>query len=95
MAAPWWVFAVTFFWGTLAGWLGMSVRILRRRVATLETRPTDADLQLDLATVVGRLEQVAEYGHDSLAGHRLVSCDLPRLRGHLSDETLEMMDRYR
>lgn len=52
-------------------------------------------LQLDLLTVVGRLEQIrdelAEHGDDSelwrwLLEERVLTCDLPRLRGHLTAE---------
>lgn len=46
-------------------------------------------LQLDLLTVVARLEQVAdELAGGSLTAQRLITCDLPRLREHLDAETL-------
>jgi len=48
-------------------------------------------LQLDLLTVIVRLEQLrdeeAPNGLPFIA-ERIISCDLPRLRGHLTPETL-------
>lgn len=47
-------------------------------------------LQLDLATIVARLEQVQDQGGWDLAcptvKDRILTCDLPRLRGHLTPE---------
>lgn len=55
------------------------------------TRLPDA-LQLDLLTIVGRLEQiVAEGGFETanaVVVDRVLTCDLPRLRDHLSPQTL-------
>ena len=52
-----------------------------------ESAPTG--LQLDLLTTVSRLEQVAdELLAGSLVASRLITCDLPRLREHLTPETL-------
>ncbi|WP_433235443.1 hypothetical protein ACQPYK_25350 [Streptosporangium sp. CA-135522] len=54
------------------------------------------DLELDLATVVARLEQVQAAGGwsaaDPVVVERVLSCDLPRLRGHLSAEVLAFVD---
>lgn len=53
-------------------------------------------LQLDLATVVGRLAQVRdEYGGDFAAAgiiaERLITCDLPRLEGHLDSDAQALL----
>jgi hypothetical protein len=52
-------------------------------------------LQLDLATLVARLEQVeAEGGFesaDSVVVDRILTCDLPRLREHLTPEALALI----
>ena len=59
-----------------------------------------AGLQLDLLTVVTRLEQISELlradfevTHTPLWLHlykdRVMTCDVPRLRSHLTPETLE------
>lgn len=52
-------------------------------------------LQLDLATLVARLEQVeAEGGFestDSVVVDRILTCDLPRLREHLAPEALALI----
>lgn len=51
-------------------------------------------LQLDLATLVARLEQIREEGYDN--GHwlvdRVITCDLPRLERHLSGEARQAID---
>ena len=51
------------------------------------------NLQLDLATVVARLEQIrdeadGDFGELPIISERLLTCDLPRLRAHLNDEGL-------
>ncbi|WP_125633531.1 hypothetical protein [Nonomuraea sp. WAC 01424] len=56
-------------------------------------------LQLDLATLVGRLEQVEAEGgweHASpIALDRILTCDLPRLREHLTPEAVALLDASR
>lgn len=53
-------------------------------------------LQLDLATLVARLEQVqAEGGFDQADGivvDRILTCDLPRLRSHLTPEAAALIE---
>lgn len=52
------------------------------------------NLQLDLATAIGRIEQLYGDGPDkardpglrALLKHRLITCDVPRLRKYLSTE---------
>ncbi|MFL6112311.1 MAG: hypothetical protein ACJ786_13290 [Catenulispora sp.] len=54
-----------------------------------------SQLELDLATVVARLQQLRdEHGEDMQAFlvHRLTTSDLPRLRGHLSPELAAWID---
>lgn len=56
-----------------------------------ETENGPTGLQLDLLTVVARLEQIRDEGPGVLADHlldRVLTCDLPRLRGYLTEETL-------
>ena len=52
-------------------------------------------LQLDLATIVGRLEQVqAEGGWEHacpIVLDRILTCDLPRLREHLTPEAAALI----
>jgi hypothetical protein len=52
-------------------------------------------LQLDLATIVGRLEQLESEGiHervDSVVLDRILTCDLPRLREHLTEEAAALL----
>ncbi|MFI7691768.1 hypothetical protein ACIBQ6_22055 [Nonomuraea sp. NPDC049655] len=56
-------------------------------------------LQLDLATLVGRLEQVeAEGGWEHacpIVLDRILTCDLPRLREHLTAEAAALLDANR
>lgn len=55
---------------------------------------TIPEIELDIASVILRIEQVeAETPPDSFIWHRILTCDVPRLRGYLSPETLEKMDR--
>jgi hypothetical protein len=52
-------------------------------------------LQLDVATLVARLQQLRdEHGEDmrDFLVHRLTTCDLPRLRGYLQPEFIAMLD---
>jgi hypothetical protein len=53
-------------------------------------------LQLDLASVIARIEQLNDMTHFD-NGHwlwnRVTSCDLPRLRGHLSPEAEQLLER--
>lgn len=45
-------------------------------------------LDIDLLTAVARIEQIDREGPDTCGGmilHRLITCDAPRLRRHLSD----------
>jgi len=48
-------------------------------------------LQLDLLTVITRLEQIQLEREDGLwlLWDRVLTCDLPRLRGHLTEDTLQ------
>lgn len=57
---------------------------------------TPRGLQLDLATAITRIQEIAaavdQDGRLSPMGHwlltdRLLTCDVPRLRGHLSPDT--------
>ncbi|MFB4280834.1 hypothetical protein ACBJ59_36480 [Nonomuraea sp. MTCD27] len=52
-------------------------------------------LQLDLATIVGRLQQVQDEGGwehaDSIVLDRILTCDLPRLREHLTAESAALV----
>jgi hypothetical protein len=57
-------------------------------------KPPDG-LQLDLLTVIARLEQIGSLDMSDPAGlgiylleERVIKCDVPRLRGHLTAETL-------
>ena len=58
-------------------------------------------LQLDLATVVARLRQIESEGGPvgfgtELAGvlwERVITCDLPRLTGHLSPAAVMLLER--
>lgn len=46
-------------------------------------------LQLDLATVIVRLEQIRDEQDEALKEsllHRVLTCDLPRLPGYLGEE---------
>jgi hypothetical protein len=63
-------------------------------------RPPDG-LQLDLTSAVARLQQIEQeggfYGEGGLVellAERLLTCDLPRLRGHIDDETLRWCDQF-
>lgn len=50
-----------------------------------------AGLQLDLLTLVARLEQIRDEGGweaNGVVADRLLTCDLPRMRAHLTSETL-------
>lgn len=52
-------------------------------------------LQLDLATVVARLQQVQDEGGwdtaNAMVAERILTCDLPRLREHLTPEALALL----
>lgn len=52
-------------------------------------------LQLDLATLVARLEQVEAEGGwehaDAIVKDRILTCDLPRLREHLTPEAAALI----
>jgi hypothetical protein len=54
------------------------------------------DVHIDIATVVLRIEQIAGLAQDdALRDHlidRLVTCDAPRLRRHLSGQMLAEME---
>lgn len=56
--------------------------------------PVPTGLQLDLATACVRMEQVRQEGwlNSDVVADRILTCDLPRLRGYLSPATLEWMD---
>lgn len=52
-------------------------------------------IELDIASAVARIEQIAREGPDSCCGiilDRLITCDAPRLRRYLSIETLAILD---
>lgn len=53
--------------------------------------PPEGDLQLDLVAAIARIEQIHDLPEDSplreLLIERLGTCDAPRLRRHLSDES--------
>src|SRR5688500_16917760 len=62
-------------------------------------RPTELlmdALQLDLATIVARLEQVQEAGGFEhacpIVVDRILTCDLPRLREHLTEEAAALIE---
>lgn len=86
------------------GIIFQAVEISRR--ATDQTPSAGPDpaapsgLQLDVLGVVQRLEQLAENGWDSdpIVRERLYTCDVPRLRGHLTSATraweLEMYEQH-
>lgn len=64
------------------------------KIQTVDAVPEG--LQLDLVTVIARIEQLeAEPYFDN--GHfiwrRIVSCDLPRLRGHLMPAAIALLER--
>lgn len=52
-------------------------------------------LQLDLACIVARLQQVIDEGGFATANpivvERILTCDLPRLKGHLTAESTELL----
>ena len=54
-------------------------------------------LQLDLLTVIVRLEQIQEQGPEPehFVWDRVVTCDIPRLRGYLTPETLAWEDEFK
>jgi hypothetical protein len=64
---------------------------------------TDAPsgLQLDLVTVVARLRQIKADGGCGFYGEplalllwdRVMTCDLPRLEGHLTEASLAFLER--
>lgn len=62
------------------------------------SRDRMSQLQLDLATVVSRLEDLAHAGgweaSPATAGV-VLSCDLPRLRSHLTPEALALVRHWR
>lgn len=68
-------------------------------VVNARSTPDVDALELDVATVVVRLEQIAarrarfgdEDGLAALVWDRVVTCDLPRLREHLSPRVLKLM----
>lgn len=70
--------------------LGEQLTAINAETAAINAR---ADCVLDIASTVARLEQIESEGYDD--GHwlldRLVTCDLPRLRGHLTPEALEAL----
>lgn len=55
------------------------------------SRNAPTGLQLDLLGLVVRLEQIREEesGADGFLFHRVLTCDLPRLRQHITDEAWE------
>lgn len=67
-------------------------------------RPALAGLQLDLLTVILRLEQIGAELEKHTAGgqdlaeylltERVIKCDVPRLRSYLEPEALAFEDRY-
>lgn len=55
-------------------------------------------LQLDLATVVARLEQMADlpwFDGSHWLFRRIIDCDLPRLRSHLNADATELANRIK
>jgi hypothetical protein len=60
-------------------------------------------LQLDLLSIIARLRQIreddcafmtgSEHGLTVLLWERIMTCDLPRLEGHLTPETVAWMER--
>lgn len=53
-------------------------------------------LDLDLLTVIARIEQVNREGAGTAGGivwERILTCDVPRLRGHIDPDALEWADR--
>jgi hypothetical protein len=63
-----------------------------------DPRVIGPDLQLDVSGVVLRIEQIAGLSADSplreLLIMRLANSDAPRLRRHLTPETLAMMAEF-
>lgn len=61
------------------------------------TPPPDG-LQLDLLTAVARLRQLQDVEYyergDHWLMHRILNCDLPRLEGHLTPETIAWQKTY-
>jgi hypothetical protein len=58
------------------------------------------DLELDIATVLARIIQLdqlrADLDHFDLPEfiwHRVMACDVPRLRRHLGEDTLQLLDQ--
>ena len=66
----------------------------RARWDDVDVRWHDPNLQLDLMTTIARIEQASrEPEMLDILWHRLVTCDAPRLRRHLTPESLEGLDR--
>lgn len=64
-------------------------------VAIADPFPGD-DLQLDLLSVIARIRQLREEGwfeSSHFIWHRIETCDLPRLEGHLTPEVAKWAER--
>lgn len=61
------------------------------------TPPGVTGLDVDLLCAIARLEQIGREGADSCGGiilDRLVTCDAPRLRRHVSAAALEWYETF-
>lgn len=77
----------------------LDAALVAYRALPVEARPVRAPLprpdQLDVASAVLRIEQLAREGFDAGGGviwDRLVTCDVPRLRAMLGPDVLGQMD---
>jgi hypothetical protein len=54
-----------------------------------------SELDLDLLSTVARIEQIDREGADTCGGlilHRLITCDAPRLYGHVSKAARDWLE---
>lgn len=56
-----------------------------------------SDLDIDLLTAIVRIEQIEREGVETCGGvivDRLISCDAPRLRRHVSRAALDWLESF-
>ena len=69
---------------------------MRRQCIRRDDVTDSAKLQIDLASAVARLEQLRDmpyFDSSHWLWDRVASCDIPRLRGHLGPEAVELLER--
>lgn len=69
---------------------------MSEKVYAVMASSAPSEEQWAILSVVQRLEQIAQEGESpplaALLWHRVLTCDVPRLRGLLSPETLQWAD---